>query len=52
MASIVYVCDLNMIEYHRLNGHNTINFWRLSQNRRFTDFHEQDYLFFLVKGTE
>ena len=52
MASIVYVCDLHMIEYHRLNGHNTINFWRLSQNRRFTDFHEQDYLFFLVKGTE
>lgn len=52
MASIVYVCDSKMIEFHRLNGSKTINFWRPSQNKNISDFHEGDYLFFLVKGSE
>lgn len=41
-----------MIEFHRLNGSDTINFWRPSSSKRFTDFHPGDLLFFLAKGTE
>ncbi len=41
-----------MIEFHRLNGNSTINFWRPSIGKRFTDFHPGDLLFFLAKGTE
>lgn len=52
MASIAYIADQHMIEYHRLNGSKTMNFWRPSNSKRFTDFHQGDYLFFLVKGTE
>lgn len=53
MASIVYVTDKHMIEYHRLNGHQTICFWRPSSTiKRFKDFHQGDLLFFLAKGTE
>lgn len=48
MSSIAYVCDENMIEFHRLYGHDEINFWRLS-TRQFSDFSTNDYLFFLVK---
>lgn len=52
MASIAYITDQNMIEFHRLNGSKTMNFWRPSNAKRFADFQEGDYLFFLVKGTE
>lgn len=41
-----------MIEYHRLNGNRTIIFWRPTSQKKFTDFQEGDYLFFLAKGTE
>lgn len=52
MASIAYVTDKNMIEFHRLNGNHTMNFWRLSSQRKFTHFAKGDYLFFLAKGSE
>ncbi len=48
MASIAYVADLNMIEYHRVHGSKTMNFWRLSNSKRFSDFNPGDFLFFLV----
>ncbi len=46
MASIVYVSDRHMIEYHRLNGSKAMNFWRLS-DKAFTSFTIGDLLFFL-----
>lgn len=46
MASIVYVSDSNMIEYHRLNGSDAMNFWRLSE-KAFARFQVGDFLFFL-----
>ena len=52
MASIAYVTDQRMIEYHRLNGNKTLNFWRPRNTKKFTDFKKGDILFFLVKGTE
>lgn len=52
MSSIAYITDKNMIEFHRLNGNSTINFWRPTSSKRFTDFHPGDLLFFLAKGTE
>lgn len=52
MSSIAYVTDKHMIEFHRLNGNRSINFWRPSSSKRFTDFHPGDLLFFLAKGTE
>ena len=53
MASIAYVTDQQMIEFHRLNGNSEINFWRPSSStKKFADFHEGDFLFFLAKGTE
>lgn len=52
MASIAYITDKKMIEFHRLNGNQTMNFWRLSSHRKFTYFYPGDYLFFLAKGTE
>lgn len=52
MASIAYVTDRRMIEFHRLNGSKTMNFWRPGNQKKFSDFHEGDTLFFLVKGTE
>ncbi len=48
MASIAYISDEKMIEFHRLYGHDEINFWRLS-TRQFSDFKKNDFLFFLVK---
>lgn len=48
MASIVYVCEREMIEFHRLYSHRQIVFWRLS-TKQFTNFKENDFLFFLVK---
>lgn len=52
MASIAYVTDRNMIEYHRINGNRTINFWKPSSQKKMNDFKVGDYLFFLAKGTE
>lgn len=52
MSSIAYVTDKHMIEFHRLNGNDGINFWRPSLGKRFTDFNSGDLLFFLAKGTE
>ena len=48
MASILHVCDADMIEFHRINGNKTINFWRPSPSNRFSNFHLGDYLFFYV----
>lgn len=52
MASIAYITDRNMIEFHRLNGNRTMNFWRPSNSKKFTDFMPGDLLFFLAKGSE
>lgn len=52
MSSIVYITDRQMIEYHRINGNRTMNFWRPGSNRKVVDFHPGDLLFFLAKGTE
>lgn len=52
MSSIAYIVDRKMIEYHRLNGHQTMNFWRLKTSKTFADFKEGDLLFFLAKKTE
>ena len=52
MASIAYVTDRKMIEYHRLNGNTSINFWRPTIKRKISDFEPGDFLFFLSKGTE
>ena len=41
-----------MIEYHRLNGNHSINFWKPSNAKKISDFHNGDLLFFLAKGTE
>lgn len=51
MASIAYVTNSQMIEYHRINGNRMMNFWRPSYTKKFADFNEGDYLFFLVKTT-
>lgn len=48
MASIAYVCQHEMIEFHRLRGHNETVFLRLS-NKKFTRFDTNDLLFFLTK---
>lgn len=52
MASIAYICDIKMIDYHRLFGHHTMNFWRFTNTKQFTRFKPGDYLFFLAKGSE
>ena len=52
MASIAYITDRQMIEFHRLNGNQMISFWRPSAGKRFADFNHGDLLFFLAKGTE
>ncbi len=52
MASIAYITDQKMIDFHRVNGNQTMNFWRPSSVKRFSHFDVGDYLFFLAKGTE
>ena len=52
MASIVYVTDKNMLEYHRLNGNETMNFWRPMSQKNIRDFHVGDLIFFLTKIKE
>jgi hypothetical protein len=51
MSSIAYVTDQQMIEFHRINGNDGMNFWRPSVGKRFSDFKEGDLLFFLAKGS-
>lgn len=52
MSSIAYVTDQYMLEFHRLNGSKTMNFWRFQSTKNFTDFEQGDLLFFLAKGSE
>ncbi|MFI3283623.1 MAG: hypothetical protein R3Y57_00920 [Erysipelotrichaceae bacterium] len=52
MSSIAYIVDKKMIEFHRLRGHQTMNFWRLNTSKKFQDFHQGDLLFFLTKTKE
>lgn len=52
MSSIAYITDPNMLELHRLNGHSTMNFWRLSSKVNFKDFSKEDLVFFLSKDKE
>lgn len=49
MSSIVYVTDENMIEYHRLYGSTSMNFWRPSSKKDFRHFGHGDLLFFFTK---
>ena len=49
MASIVYVTDKNMIEFHRLNGNQSLNFWRPMSQKKIRNFHPGDMIFFLTK---
>ncbi|MDE8330150.1 hypothetical protein PT249_07915 [Erysipelothrix rhusiopathiae] len=48
MSSIAYISDEKMVEYHRTNGNQTVNFWRLSL-KGFERFDVGDLLFFLDK---
>lgn len=52
MSAIAYVTDSKMLELHRLNGHRTISFWRLSASSNFSDFSAGDLVFFLSKDRE
>ena len=52
MSAIAYITDSKMLELHRLNNHRTMNFWRLSNNINFSDFHIGDLVFFLSKDKE
>lgn len=52
MASILHITDKDMIEFHRINGNQSFNFWRPSASKKFLDFKKGDFLFFLAKGTE
>lgn len=52
MASIAYITDKNMIEFHRLNGNHSINFWKPSNTKKISSLDHGDLLFFLAKGTE
>ena len=51
MASIAYVSDQNMLDFHRINGSQEIVFWRLS-TKKFSSFMPGDLLFFLSKAPE
>ena len=51
MASIAYVSDENMLDFHRINGSQEIVFWRLS-TKKFSSFQPGDLLFFLSKDPE
>jgi hypothetical protein len=51
MSSIAYITDNNMLEFHRIHGHKTMNFWRFD-SKQFSAFTKGDLLFFLVKKSE
>lgn len=48
MSSIAYNTDSSMIEFHRLNGSQTMVFWRFSL-RQFARFSSGDLVFFIDK---
>lgn len=48
MSSIAYVTDNKILEFHRINGNKSMNFYRFS-NQNFTDFSLGDLMFFLTK---
>lgn len=48
MSSIAYNTDSSMIEFHRLNGSQTMVFWRFSL-RQFARFSNGDLVFFIDK---
>lgn len=48
MSSIAYVSDPQMLDYHRVNNHSEMSFWRLS-SKNFQDFKKGDFVFFLSK---
>lgn len=48
MTNIAYIADAKMLEYHRLNRHNKINFWRLS-TKAFSELEVGDLVFFVSK---
>lgn len=50
MSSIAYVADEKMLEYHRLSGNRDIIFWRLSSQKKFSNFEKGDLLFFYAKS--
>ena len=49
MASIAYITDKDMMEYHRLNGNKSINFWRPGSKRNIINLQKGDIVFFLAK---
>ena len=49
MSSIAYITDSKLLDNHRLNQNKQINFWRLSTKTNFSDFGEDDLVFFLSK---
>ena len=49
MASIAYITDKDMMEYHRLNGNKAINFWRPGSKRNISNLQRDDFVFFLAK---
>ncbi|MCF0111651.1 MAG: hypothetical protein HUJ58_07110 [Erysipelotrichaceae bacterium] len=46
MSSIIYNADQEMMEYFRLNGLQTINFWRPSSQTNIRELKKGDYVFF------
>ena len=46
MSSIAYVSDDRMLEFHRMSGNTSMNFWRLSL-KNFERFSIGDLLFFI-----
>ena len=49
MASVMYVTDHGMIEYHRINGDDDLIFWRPLSQTRMKKFYPGDLIFFLTK---
>lgn len=52
MSAIAYITDSKLLQHHRLNANKTMNFWRVSSTLSFSDFKEDDLLFFLSKDKE
>ena len=52
MSAIAYITDSKMLELHRLNNSETMNFWRPSINVNFSDFGVGDLVFFLSKDKD
>jgi len=52
MSAIAYITDSKLLELHRLNSHQKMNFWRVSTNTNFSDFGIDDLVFFLSKDKQ